>query len=327
MRTPKINYVLVGLFVAAMGVGLVVVLGLLAGHRGPSDGYFITFRSVGDIKVGTAVDYQGFPVGQVTLIAPQFSEGGYVFHVEVDIQRGWHIPEDSTARIAATGLLAGRIVDIVPGRSTLYLKPGNEIKSGANADFFAVFNEIAGDVGDLKEHSLKPLIDKVSQFVDRLGGETSQNLGTLFASLQSIARTVDQRAPQIVQNVGEASQKLNTQLLSAHNLSEVQQTLDQLNRASGGATQAIADIREAGAALKQLTQRIDDLARRNTGKVDRSVADLQYVLHTVAANIDQITANLDETSRNMSEFSRQIRANPGLLLSGGRPASDQGGTP
>jgi phospholipid/cholesterol/gamma-HCH transport system substrate-binding protein len=63
---------------------------------------------------------------------------------------------------------------------------------------------------------------------------------------------------------------------------------------------------------------------RNGKNVDKSTADLEYVLRTVSQNIDSITNNLEGTSRNMNEFSRLIRQNPGLLLGGAIPEADKG---
>jgi phospholipid/cholesterol/gamma-HCH transport system substrate-binding protein len=65
----------------------------------------------------------------------------------------------------------------------------------------------------------------------------------------------------------------------------------------------------------------------NRKNVDKSVADLEYILRAVAQNIDAITNNLEGSTRNMNEFSRLIRQNPGLLLSGGNPKNDEGLSP
>jgi phospholipid/cholesterol/gamma-HCH transport system substrate-binding protein len=69
------------------------------------------------------------------------------------------------------------------------------------------------------------------------------------------------------------------------------------------------------------------MINRNSKNVDKSTADLEYILRAVSQNIDAITNNLEGTTRNMNEFSRLIRQNPGLLISGGSPAPDKGLTP
>jgi phospholipid/cholesterol/gamma-HCH transport system substrate-binding protein len=65
----------------------------------------------------------------------------------------------------------------------------------------------------------------------------------------------------------------------------------------------------------------------NRRNVDNSLANLEYILRSVAQNVDSITRDIDGTARNMREFSRLIRQNPGLLLNGGSPQADDGLTP
>lgn len=327
MRSAKINYVAVGVFVSAMVLAMIVILIWITGRTGPTDEYVMLFDSVNDIKTGTVIRYQGYPVGQIDEIQPFQEQGRYRFRVLADIRRGWQVPKDSVARIASTGVLAGKSIDITAGQSKESLPPGAVIASGASADLFAVFNQIAGDVGDLKEHSLKPLIDKIGMMVERLGSETAQNLAELFGSVNSIAKEIDHQTPQIIGDVSQATGKINNQLLSARNVEDIQAILDQLNRASAGADQAITDVQAASQQLRDLTKRVDELVAKNSRNVDKSIANLEYILRSVAGNIDAISTNLEGTSRNMNEFSRLIRQNPGLLLSGGAPAADKGSTP
>jgi phospholipid/cholesterol/gamma-HCH transport system substrate-binding protein len=76
--------------------------------------------------------------------------------------------------------------------------------------------------------------------------------------------------------------------------------------------------------VNQVAKSIHGMVDRNGKNVDKSTADLEYILRTVSQNIDAITNNLEGTTRNMNEFSRLIRQNPGLLLGGGSPEADKG---
>ena len=80
-------------------------------------------------------------------------------------------------------------------------------------------------------------------------------------------------------------------------------------------------------SCRQLADQVNAMIGDNRKNVDKSLANLEYILRSVAQNIDSITRNIDGTARNMSEFSRLIRQNPGLLLNGGPPEADQGLTP
>ena len=70
MRNYSISYVTVGVFVTAMIVALVVTLTLIAGRTGPRDHYRVLFDNVTDLKYGTVVRYEGFPIGNVDEIVP-----------------------------------------------------------------------------------------------------------------------------------------------------------------------------------------------------------------------------------------------------------------
>ena len=59
MRSNKINYVLVGLFVAAMAFVLVASVITLSGGSGSTDSYHAIYRNVTGVKFGTQILYEG----------------------------------------------------------------------------------------------------------------------------------------------------------------------------------------------------------------------------------------------------------------------------
>ena len=65
MRHQGLNYAIVGTFVIAMLVAAVGAALMLGGGTGPRDHYSAVFDNVADVKFGTQVRYEGFPVGQV----------------------------------------------------------------------------------------------------------------------------------------------------------------------------------------------------------------------------------------------------------------------
>ena len=64
MKSNKVNYVVVGVFVLAMLVGAIAAIALLSGRTGPTETYFTSYGDVSGIKFGTKVLYMGYPVGQ-----------------------------------------------------------------------------------------------------------------------------------------------------------------------------------------------------------------------------------------------------------------------
>jgi len=333
MRNHFINYTTVGAFVAAMIVALLWALAQISGRTGPTDSYAIVMDAVTDIDYGTLVRYEGYKIGQVERIVPEWVDGKYRFRVVVTVDKDWKFPSDSIARISASSFLAAKTVEVFGGKSPQLVAVGGEIRSGPPADAFSLMSQVAGQIGDLSETSLKPLIRDVDDIIKRIGNNTDTNLKDLFASLQAIANNVQSKTPKITADISTFTTQMNATLLQADkflddkNVESVRTILANTEKATRDASVAAAEVKSLGQKLEQLADQVSHMIGDNRKNVDKSLANLEYILRSVAQNIDSITRNIDGTARNMSEFSRLIRQNPGLLLNGGPPAADQGLTP
>jgi phospholipid/cholesterol/gamma-HCH transport system substrate-binding protein len=333
MRNHFINYTAVGVFVAAMIVALLWALAQISGRTGPSDGYTIVMDAVTDIDYGTLVRYEGYKIGQVERIEPEWANGKYQFRVYVSVEKDWKFPADSVARISASSFLAGKTVEVFSGKSTDLVAVGGVIPSGPPADAFSLMAQVAGQIGDLSENSLKPLISHVDEIILKIGNNTDTNLNELFDSLQAIAAEVQNKTPKITDDISTFTTQMNATLLQAdkfvddRNLQSVRAILNNSEKATKDASAAAAEVKALSGKLQNLADQVNDMIGDNRKNVDKSLANLEYILRSVAQNIDSITRNIDGTARNMSEFSRLIRQNPGLLLNGGSPEADQGLTP
>lgn len=333
MRNYFLNYTAVGIFVTAMVVALVWALAEIAGRTGPTDNYAIVMDNVTDVDYGTLIRYEGYPVGQVEAIIPEWTKGKYRFRVVVSVEKDWKFPVDSVARISASSFLAAKTIEVKAGESTTLVAVGGEIPSGPPADVFSLMADVAAEIGDLSQNSLKPLLAQIGETIDSLGSKTEANLDELFNNLIAISDEIEKRAPEITEDIMVISDQVQKELnqvdkfLSDGNAKSVSQTLANLEKASADATTVSADVKEVAAKIKALTDDLHKMIADNRGNVDRSVADLEYILRSVSQNIDTLTHNLDGTARNLNEFSRLIRQSPGLLLSGGSPQPDTGLTP
>jgi phospholipid/cholesterol/gamma-HCH transport system substrate-binding protein len=333
MRNHFINYTTVGVFVAAMIVALLWALAQISGRTGPSDGYAIVMDAVTDIDYGTLVRYEGYKIGQVERIVPEWANGKYQFRVFVSVEKDWKFPADSIARISASSFLAGKTVEVFSGKSTQLVSVGGQIPSGPPADAFSLMAQVAGQIGDLSENSLKPLIQHVDEIILKVGNNTDTNLNELFDSLQAIANEVQSKTPKITDDLSTFTTQMNATLLQAdkflddQNLQSVRAILNNTEQATKDASAAAAEVKALSGKLQNLADQVNDMIGDNRKNVDKSLANLEYILRSVAQNVDSITRNIDGTARNMSEFSRLIRQNPGLLLNGGTPEADQGLTP
>ncbi|NFV82006.1 MlaD family protein [Magnetospirillum aberrantis] len=316
MKDVRINYVIVGGFVAAMLVALLVVVALLTGRTGTVDTYVTRLNNVQGVKFGTKVTYEGFVVGQVDDIVPLREDGRTSFRVVMAVREHWPIPEGSVARVAAPGILAAMTVDIKGGGSERMLEPGAEIPGGPAANIFATMNEMAGQVAVLNQQGLLPLLANINQRVDSLGSILEKQAPDLLANLVAISSDLAVKAPRITADVQKMTGTLSSQVVTEANAARVAQTLDNLAELTAG-------LKDSRAKVDSVLTTLDGTVQKSGPAVEASLKDLRYILQSVARNIDSITYNLENTSRNFNEFSRQLRENPGVLI-GGTKAHDDG---
>jgi phospholipid/cholesterol/gamma-HCH transport system substrate-binding protein len=330
MRNYSISYVTVGVFVTAMIVALIVAIGLIAGRTGPRDGYSVVFDNVTDIKYGTVVRYEGFPIGQVDSIDPVYKDGKYRFSVKVSVRKGWIFPKDSVASIKASSFLAAKTIDVQGGKSTDILPVGGVIPGTGAGDMFALMAGLAGKVGGLLDTGVTPLLSQLQVSLKQLTDAANTQIGGVGTDVRGLIANAGGHLDDISVQVKNLTDGLSDNIkqlrkvLSDGNVKSVGQILANLDTASKTADQTLAQLNALSIEVNGVAQSIHVMVDRNGKNVDKSTADLEYILRSVSQNIDAITNNLEGTSRNMNEFSRLIRQNPGLLLGGGSPEADKG---
>ena len=119
--------VIVGGAVLAAAIGFIVFAGQAAGISRSGEGYPLvaSFQSLEGVSVGTDVRLAGVKVGTVTGI--KLNPETYRAETTINVQSGIEIPDDSAIVIASEGLLGGNFVELMPGGSSFYFSPGDEI--------------------------------------------------------------------------------------------------------------------------------------------------------------------------------------------------------
>ena len=306
MRNPRVNYIIVGGFIAAMLVAAVMSMAVVAGRTGSSEPYHLVMDNVTDVKFGTQVRYEGYPVGQVEGIEPFAENGRMKFRIDVSVQAGWQFPADSLARIGNSSFLSAKTIDITSGESQRTIEVGGRIPSAPPADIFAVMAQVAADVSDLSQSHIKPMIEQVSGMTERLGGRVEADLAQVFDRLKILLDRTDTSVAAI------------QSLLSDDNVRSLEAMIQDSEVIS-------AQLRETTEVAARLTSEISEHLNGNRRSVKSAIGNVDYTVASVADNIDSILHNLDAASRNMNEFSRLIRQNPGLLL-GGAAAEEVSGS-
>jgi phospholipid/cholesterol/gamma-HCH transport system substrate-binding protein len=333
MRNYSISYVTVGVFVTAMIVALVVTLTLIAGRTGPRDEYRVLFDNVTDLKYGTIVRYEGFPIGNVDKIVPIYENGKYRFGVMIGVQQGWRFPADSKAGIRASSFLAAKTIDVSGGKSPDVIAVGGDIPGTGAGDMFALMSGLAGRVGALLDSGVVPLIEQLKTSIKQLTETANSQIGGVGGDVRGLIANANNRLDTISAGITELTAGMQTnvdqlqKVLSDGNVKQVDQILNNLDKASLNADKTLGELNKLSIEVNNVAESIHAMVDRNAKNVDKSTADLEYILRSVSQNIDSITNNLEGTTRNMNEFSRLIRQNPGLLLGGGSPETDKGLTP
>ena len=300
MQEARVNYLWVGGFVLVAGFLFFTALAVLAGRTGATDSYHTVFERVTGISRGTRVLYNGYPVGQVERLVPIARDGRQRFRVELRLREGWLVAADSTVYVTS-GLLSSVELDIRGQSAAGRLDPGVEIPSHESADVFAALNEAAGELAQLVDSRVAPLLE-----------ELSARMPAIASNLEAVSR-----------DLSETSARINA-LFDEETVARVDQLLVNAELTSRGFAELSAELRVTRSSLDDTIRLVAETVEENRENVDQSLVDLRYSLESVARHIDTFNHNLEGTTRNMNEFSRQIRANPGLLLDGRPPPVSAG---
>ncbi len=307
MTAFKINLTVVGLFVVAALATLIVSLALLAGRTGPTDTYYTEFGNVAGLKYGTQVLYEGYPIGQVESIEPsQEASGKARFKVKLAVTRNWQIPDDSIARSVAPGLLAAQTVAISAGKSTTMLAAGSTVRGGISAGLQESFSSIAGNVDQLTDQSLIPLVDNLNKQVTRLGTIIDTQLDPLVGNANRFMQTTADHWPLVMKNVDNVS----------NDLAMTSKRLDTLlnDQRVAAIDRLIGNLDKSAANMQQASAQLQDLMSQSGPDLKASLREFRFTTEALSRHAESFSSNIDSAALNLQEFSRRIRENPGLLL-------------
>lgn len=328
MRDSKINYVVVGAFVLAMLVAGLTSIAMLTGRTGKLDSYYAVFNNVAGVYSGTKVQFEGFPIGQVTEIEPWRDGAALRFKVHVGVQDGWKVPVDSQAQIAASGLLSAVVLDIKGGKAEVFLKPGSRIPSSEAGNLFAVMSNVANEVTDLSQNSLRPLLNNLNTQVSMVGDLLRDHAPQIMANLVAVSGELKDKTPVIARNVQEFSADLNetgdrlNRALSDGNIQVIEDSLVNVRRTTETFAALSGDLRQTERRLDNLLVQLNDVVAGTRGDVEGSLQELRRTLSTISRAVSAISGDLEDTTRNLNEFTRDVRRDPSQLLRG-RPASEE----
>ncbi len=314
-RSQKLR---LGIFLTVSTIALLAVLGviLVPKYLEKRDTYFIGFRdvSITGLIEGSTVKYHGLTVGFVSRIFIDPEDIRRII-VEVSLDHGTPIKEDTRAEIAFLGITGLKLIELRSGTQTAEsLKPGSFIQPGQS-----ITEQITGRA--------EVIADKAEMVLNNLALLTeAQNREKIYALTDNATKALNELYEILHQNNATFHTTLaNAELVSAElheTVTVARRTLnvvrelarsDSIRLIIGNMAKFSANLREADLVrlFSELNQTLD--------RTNNMMAQLETSFSKSNADIMATIASLRETVDNLNQFSRLVSEDPSILVRGGIP--------
>lgn len=275
----------VGIFVLVGALSFMVLLFLLTDPATFRGRYVVTTEvpDAGGLRRGDPVQMRGVNVGRVR----GFTLEGEEVTIGLEIEGEWEIPQDSHTRLTPTGLLGGRVVQVVPGNSSRMLGDGDHIsgESGAGA---------MGAAEGLTRQA-EVVMERVETL---LSDPTIEGVHTSVREMESLLRTLSELTRTQGREVARLTESLNR---SARGLEQATAGGEDVARAAARADSALVQINAASERLNEGSEAL----RTVLGRIERGEGTLGQL-----TTDDALYRNLNEAAEAVTRLADDIRANP-----------------
>lgn len=332
----RANYTIIGLFtllVVAAGFAFVLWFNGSA-SRGPRAFYDVIFSgAVSGLQNGSAVTFNGIPVGEVTSLRLDKQDPRKVV-ATIAVQPSTPVKTDTRAQLNAqvlTGLasvgLVGGQADAAPLQAPAEGElPRINADSGAVQDLMQGFRQVMGRVDDVvrrvddvlraNEGKINSVIDNVDKFTTVLGNN-SGNINTLLNDVGAAARRIDQLAANLdktVQAVDPEKVRSTVNDINAFTArlatmsDKVDKILDNVNGLTAGeeGKGMFADISAAAAEVRKLAANLDIRTAELSKNLNQFTGPGLRQYEALAADGRRTLAEIERVFRNLERNPRQF---------------------
>ncbi len=287
---PRAHHVLIGVF--TLTVALCAILFSLwltkAGSENKTKDYVIVFtEAVRGLNRGSAVQFNGIRIGEVTKLSLDPNDIRRVL-VNISIQENIPIKEDTTARLALTGITGTSVIELQAG------SPGSPTLSNEDEDEPPIIYATPSPIASLMAGG-EELMTKISNLLINanafLSSENAERIASGLTALESLIQHLADSSNDLPELIAELKkttveagglihdtrQIVNTD--GAQTFSQASQVLEQLNLAakqvqelieqnSGAISQGsqgfaqigptMSELRQALINIKQITQELQN---------------------------------------------------------------------
>jgi phospholipid/cholesterol/gamma-HCH transport system substrate-binding protein len=300
----------VGLFVVVM---LLLGWGVIKYLKGvnvfsTSNTYYAYYDQAGGLQPASAVMINGVKIGSVANVTLDEDPSKGV-EVELLVDECYHIPVDSKAKIINEGIMSGKAVEIIYGKSTEMVPDKGRIEGVKTVDLMA----LAGS-------EMEDMLAKVTTIMN--------NLTVTLESVNALLAQNTEGFNNIVSNVDSITGNANEMLAKERvHLEETLSSLSIFAKGLGENTEQIDSL------IGNLNAFSAQLAQSNlVAEVEGAVARLNTVLASVSdkdgsvgklLSDDELYENLTAASDNLSALLADLKENPSRYINvsvfGGNP--------
>ncbi|MDH4082236.1 MAG: MCE family protein [Nitrospira sp.] len=308
---PKVNYVLVGSFVALLGAS--ILAGILwlgkSDYRGSYDRYVAYMKeSVAGLSVNSTVKYRGVDVGRVKDIALNSDNPKEVL-LTMDIVRGTPIKTDTVAVLETQGLTGLATINLTGGSKeapSLQAEDGQAypvIKTGPS--LFVRLDEAVSRL--LAEEGLAQLLVDLDTAVKGVGKVLDEENRTLLkrtiTDLADVAQTVAAHKVQIEQSLDGAAR-------SADNLVKLTASLN------AQVPTVLAGINKSVATLGTATDELARTSKTMGTVVNEARPELQQFSRRTLPETGLLVTELRQLTSTLTRVARELEREPSSLVFG-----------
>jgi phospholipid/cholesterol/gamma-HCH transport system substrate-binding protein len=314
----KVNYVVVGGFVAVLGAAILVVVLWLgkSDYRGAYDRYYVYMReSVAGLSVDSTVKYRGVDVGRVKGIALRPDNPEEV-QLTMDVARGTPIKTDTIAVLQTQGLTGLATINLMGGSRDappLEALEGQEypvITAGPSL-FFRLDEAISRLLSEKGLSKLLADLDLAARgAVELLDEENRTALKRTIKDLSDVARTLAAHKSQMEQG-------LNGAAVSADNLVRLTASLNEQTPV------LMAKINKSATALAAMTEELAQTSQAVRTVVNDSRPELQQFSQQTLPEAGLLVAELRQLAGTLTRVAKDLEREPSQLVFG-RRASPRG---
>lgn len=293
------KYVVVGLFITAVTVGVFAFLVWLLGTDSGAGGsrYVIRFSNVAGLSEGGAVRYRGVDVGRVLDISINPGEPSQV-DVLVSLNGDLSLTANTTATLGYQGITGIAYVDLRGGSGK-----GPPLPTPGDSQYPVIEGEMSGL--DKFLEALPDWADRIALLIENsnelLSRENTELLRRSLDSVAELTETLASQRAQIEAIIADTGVLLDT---ATAGVDDVRGIISELGPKADA---TLASVRDTSASLEQIATRIDNLLARNDARLDK-------LLDSGSREFVSLAEEARRAADEIAELARRLQEDPSLLL-------------